>query len=545
MTTLRKIKISRQRKQGLIIDYSVPAPVPSVGDIVYGLTPNLKKDKEGNLGVTFNSTNSKIVDGYWITLQEWTQCSLKCGGGVSTLHKLCVPPKQGGKPCDGPAILTKPCNIQPGPQVKELKKFQLNKTRSFEKPVVKIMPFSDRPQRYTKCIVKESDMMYTKMFTEKVQYVENVQLPVRLVMNNRTISIFGSTNYDSVLSTFDLRKTEISPSKMHMNCFILSQGDISDLNHLQAEICPFGLDRAPEIYQEWIYDFNLFKYQCHSEKEIVDLDAADARALEDKFKKKVDSAKLDIVEDRVNMMKDKLQKDSEKNYNIQIQKTNQMAMQAVQKEMTLEEMVKKEEEEREDLVEKELMAKLDEEKEKQNCLVKKIQEKELEDQYNLKSQEAAAEIKRISDLAQKQVIIKRSQMKSDVLKMRKTAQRKKAALTAELQAVRIQMSKSMSKVYKEGDKTKCKTVKSKTDKETYCGFNFPDDYVRYNDCLEEEDFCSFCCETEFGDMHMDKRQDCYDTICAAAKKMDEDGRWLWVVDTNNAISNDKIPPLTS
>ena len=530
MITLRKIKISHQRQQGIIINYNIPPPKEMVGDLLTGNTPHLKSDKDKNLGVTFNSTTSKVVDGYWITLQTWTQCSLKCGGGVSTFHKMCVPPKEGGKPCDGPAILNKPCNVQPCPVVKDLKTFKLNQTRSFKKPIVKIMPFSDRPQRYSKCIIKESDMMYTKIFNEKVQYVENVQVPVRVVMNNRTIAIFGSSDYNSVLSSFELQHTEIAPSKMHPNCFILSQGDITDLNHLQAEICPFGLDRSPEVYQEWLYDFNLFKNQCHSDKETVDLDAADARSLDDKFKKKVANAKLDIVQDRENLMIDKNNKNTEKNYNIQIMKTNQMAMQAVQKEMTLEEMVKKEEVEREDLVETELMDKLNEEKEKQNCLVKKITEKEKEDQYNLKTQEAAAEMKRINDLAEKQVLIKRSNLKAQVLKMRKQALRKQALITSQLQAVRIQMSKDIGKVYKEGDMNKCvDAFKSKENKETYCGVNFPDDFVRFSDCKEEEDFCSFCCETEFGDMHMDKRQQCYDTLCTT-KTLNDLGKWLWVTD---------------
>ena len=544
MTALRKIKIKHQREQGLIINYTVPPANPQVSDLVTGQTPHLKEDKEGNLGVTFNSTTSKVVDGYWITLQEWTQCSLKCGGGVSTRHRMCVPPKEGGKPCDGPAILTRPCNVQPCPQVKDLTSIKQNKTRGFIKPVVKVMPFSDRPQRYSKCIIKESDMMYTKLLQQKYQYVDNVQLPVRVVMNNRTIIIFGSSDdYNSVISTFELQLTDIAPSKLHTNCFILSQGEITDQNKLQAEICPFGLDRAEEIFQSWMYDFNLFKFQCHVERDIVDLDAAQAKTLNDKFKKKVAGAKLDIVEDRENLMKDKLAKDQEKNYNAQIMKTNQMAMQAVQKEMTLEEMVKQEEEEREQEAEREVLANLNEEKEKQNCLVKQIQEREKEDQYNLKAQEAAAEMKRISDLAEKQVLIKRSQLKSDVLKMRKKAERKKAQLEAQLQAVRVQMSKDMGKIYKDGDMNKCiEAFKSQDNRDTYCGVNFPDDYVRFSDCKVDEDFCYFCCETEFGDMHMDKRQQCYDTLCNPKQKQDYSGKWLWVTDANNAFNKENVSP---
>jgi hypothetical protein len=536
MFTLRKIKILHQRDQGIIINNSIPLNNDKIGDLLTGSSPTMKNE-DGNLNASFNATTGSITDGYWITLQEWTQCSLKCGGGLSTLHRMCVPPKGSGKPCTGPAVLTKPCNTQPCPQIKELITSKKNSTMA-AKPIVKIMPFSDRPQRYTKCIIKESDMMYTKILREKIQKVENVQMPIRLVMNNKTISLFGSSDYNSLIMSFELELTEISPSKAHTNCFILSQGEITDLNILQAEICPFGMDMSSKIYNQWIYDFNLFKHQCHSNKETIELDSSDAKALDDKYNKKLASAKLDIVEDRERLVKEKLSQKDEKKYNVQIMKTNEMAMQAVQKEVSLETMVRKEEEEREQLAEKELLAKLDEEKEKQHCLVKSIQEKEKEDQFNLKAEEAAAEMRKIRDRAEKQVVIKRSQLKSDVMKMRKRAERKKAQIQAQLQAVRIQMSKDMGKIYKEGDINKCKdSLKSKENRDSYCGVNFPDDFVRFSNCKsEEEDFCSLCCETEFGDMHMDKRQQCYDTLCVAPKMEKDDGKWIWVADTNAPLS---------
>jgi len=110
-------------------------------------------------------------DGYWITLQEWSQCSLHCGGGISTKQRMCVPPKEGGLPCEGPAILTKPCNIQPCPRVKGISPND-QKYDAVKKPIVKIMPFSNRPQRYTKCIVKESDLLYTAFLNERYQNIK-------------------------------------------------------------------------------------------------------------------------------------------------------------------------------------------------------------------------------------------------------------------------------------------------------------------------------------------------------------------------------------
>jgi len=66
-------------------------------------------------------------------------------------------------------------------------------------------------------------------------------------------------------------------------------------------------------------------------------------------------------------------------------KTNQVAMQAIQKELSLEDMIQQEEEEKEqEKNERELTLQVEEEKDKEACLLKQIKEKELEDQYNIK-----------------------------------------------------------------------------------------------------------------------------------------------------------------
>jgi len=41
------------------------------------------------------------IDGYWVVKQDWSSCTLACGGGTQTLHRECIPPLTGGKPCAG------------------------------------------------------------------------------------------------------------------------------------------------------------------------------------------------------------------------------------------------------------------------------------------------------------------------------------------------------------------------------------------------------------------------------------------------------------
>ncbi len=321
------------------------------------------KNENGNLGVGFDiNKKQSITDGYWLTLQDWSQCTLKCGGGKSYLQRMCVPPKNGGKPCEGKAIIERDCNKQPCPKIEATKMKNTNNTQTL-KAIVKIMPFSTRPQRYTKCVIKEGDMMYTKDLNEKDQLtshmgqkptdMEKVQVPVRVVLNNRTVTLFAGEDYDSHIVSFVLKRSNLVIDNNQKECFFLNQDDGKT-----ARLCPFGCDNAKKAVDEWNYDFNLFKFQCnygHREHEVD---------FEDRLKDKIKQAKQTILEETQEEMKRKAQDGEEKKLAVEIKQTNKVALQAIQKEINLEEMIKLEEEEREKKEEGEMLKKIEEEKKK-------------------------------------------------------------------------------------------------------------------------------------------------------------------------------------
>ena len=92
-------------------------------------------------------------------------------------------------------------------------------------------------------------------------------------------------------------------------------------------------------------------------------------------------------------------------------KTSQIALLAIQKELNLEDMIKREEEEREQQAERELLKEIVTERDKKNCLVKAIKEKQLEDQYNLILKAQDVEAQKIKEQAAKEIHIRRSQLK--------------------------------------------------------------------------------------------------------------------------------------
>ena len=95
--------------------------------------------------------------------------------------------------------------------------------------------------------------------------------------------------------------------------------------------------------------------------------------------------------------------------------------------------------------------------------------------------------------------------------IRKKARLRKAELAQQLQAVRAKMAADMERNNRMGDIKKCEKGKINTDyRYIYCDKVFVDDFVRNGDCKTNESFCYACCEHEFGNMHIDRREKCYD-----------------------------------
>jgi len=370
MMYMKKMRINLQRAEGKVLLPKMDKRPETISGMLnpdqklknaLGNSQNMKT-QEGGMGVGFDASKQSLSDGYWIVLQQWSQCTLKCGGGKSYLQRMCVPPKNGGKPCEGQAIIEKDCNKQPCPKVRA-NQMKNNTNNQVMKPIVKIMPFSTRPQRYTKCVIKEGDMMYTKDLNEKDQMTSNmgqkpadidsVQVPVRVIMNNRTITLFSGEDYDSHIISFVLKKSKIVADLKRPECFFLNQDDGK-----LARLCPFGCENAKKTVEEWEYDFNLFRYQCnfgHQEHQ-VDFD----RKLKDKMKQ----AKQSVLEEAQEEMKKRAQDGEEKKLAVEVKKTNQVALQAIQKEINLEEMIKLEEQDREKREEDEMLKRIEEEKKK-------------------------------------------------------------------------------------------------------------------------------------------------------------------------------------
>jgi hypothetical protein len=457
-----------------------------------------------------NDPNNKPEDGRWIVLQDWSSCTLKCGGGLSYQHLMCIPPKNGGKPCEGPDVKTKPCNTQPCPEVKKLAEVlkQQEKTGNgdkVEKPIVKVMPISQRPQRYDKCHLKDTDALMLKNDKETASMNDIPRIPVRIVMNNKTINVYQDDTLQNIYVTFVLRDTTFKLTKDDPMCFIL-QG-----NNNKIQFCSLG-DKS--FVEEWNYDFNLFKHQCLQKREVIELEKNEENKLKKDYEDKVNQLKQNLAVEKTEKIKKKVNLDEEQKLQKEIAQTQTMTLKAVEKESKLEQLLEKEEQEREEEEMRDLENQIEAEKKKEECLTKSIKEKEIEEQYNLTKVNAKDQIEKLKEEAKKQIVLKRQLVKEKINAMKKRADRKKAALKAQIMTIRTKTAGKLQKYTKVGDAAKCFVPNTNQPEqmkkvEDYCMGSFFDNYVKLAECKTPESFCYVCCENEFGEVHIMERDRCY------------------------------------
>merc|ERR1712032_250107 len=197
-------------------------------------------------------------DGYWLLLQDWSPCSKKCGGGESWQQWQCVPPKHGGKKCVGKSIRKKKCNTSKCPHPDTVKKMHHHAKTKIQKPIVQIAPFSNRLQRYEKCVLKEVDAHITT-FNEKKASKEK-KIPVRVVMNNSTLTIFKDDKYTNIYHSFDLEKTNLMIVKNHFCCVNIKDSFKSTNLCGYEKFC--GKPKDNKWAHDWSDHFKLFKVAC-------------------------------------------------------------------------------------------------------------------------------------------------------------------------------------------------------------------------------------------------------------------------------------------
>ena len=523
---LIKVKIRQQRSEEI-----VPFTVDSLH----------KKDSIGAAikgKPVVDPSNTSPKNGYWMLLQDWTDCTLSCGGGFHYQQWMCVPPKRGGIDCQGDSIRRRACNTQPCPnahEVLERKNLDLQHLPKIYKPTIKIGRFSARPQRYSKCLIKENDAFITEW--DRVTLKVKKKIPVRVVMNNRTITVFQDDDYSDMLKTFQLKSSYLMNSEKFC-CF-----GIRD-NEKELRLCGYPEncgDRSKNGWvDQWKEDFNLFRTVCRVGMQETMLTADDMNRLNGTDLMDPLGIDIDAVRRRKQQLRDDINLDNDKMYKKNILQTQELGFKAIEREFNIENMIKKEEKAKEDSEMLDIEDQIKKEEKKASCIKKQIEEKDLDDDWDDKL-EADEEMDRLKKKINMKIELGRNRVKKLLADMRKKAKLRRQDLLQRLQAVRAKMAHDILLTEREGHIPPCLKGKTDTDfRENYCNSNFVEDYVNNSACKSADDFCYTCCEHEFGNNYRMKRSQCYRACDGLDKKnaavgpkkenRQNPGEWVWAAE---------------
>ena len=277
----------------------------------------------------------------------------------------------------------------------------------------------------------------------------------------------------------------------------------------KTQICQLD-SLSNDFMNEWLYDFNLFKNQCFAEipRSLNPIPDTEEKKLEDQFKERINSVKLDIVMEKLKQVQN-AQTDEDSNIvTHKIQSAEEISMNAIQKEDQLEKLLEKEEVQKQNEQTEELKLQLKQEKKKNDCLLTALKEKEIEDQKNLGQIHDEEEVSRIQQDTKRKIALKRLLIKRRLEQIRLKNERERKNIKNEIMTIRFKAAEKLKQSIKAGSITPC--IDNDNSKVlSYCQNNFNDNPVKLLDCKEEDKFCYMCCENEFGELHVVERDKCY------------------------------------
>lgn len=98
-------------------------------------------------------------------------------------------------------------------------------------------------------------------------YDSNPRFPIRVVLNNRTLSVFGTPTYDSVFISFDLKYVVLKGAPANEDpsgCFV-AQDSRDSAKTVTLCVMPMALkasESKEHARNQWINDINFFRDKC-------------------------------------------------------------------------------------------------------------------------------------------------------------------------------------------------------------------------------------------------------------------------------------------
>jgi len=347
------------------------------------------------------------------------------------------------------------------------------------------------------------------MFKNVKNNEKTVQIyqPVRIVMNNFTISIYESSNFNSHEINFELKRSELKQSTAHSWCFILTELD------KEVELCNFSYhDKVSneKFIREWNKDFHMFKNDCHTGR-FTNL----VEKIENEIKEGIADIQVEIEKEKTHKIQDKIEDERRAKTEESKKKLLELGEQALQKEKLLEKYILEEKNIQEEKKISEIRNKLMLEKEREKRIVESIDQEQIKENDTVEEMILEKEMDNIKNLINNKILDGR---KDFVRRMRLDELIKKRELdklNTEIIEVRNTISKEFDDPNKMGVIANCLKNKATSDdyKKNYCLRNYNSARIRwYMECTTVS-FCNACCQNEFGSNLKAQRTECISQAC--------------------------------
>jgi len=277
---------------------------------------------------------------------------------------MCLPPKNGGLPCEGELIRSKDCNTNACPEDALAEQIANANAPKIEHPQVVIARFSQRPARFTKCIIKETDIF--RLDSDQNKY------PSRLVMNNKTLTVFAGDEYTEVIDSWDLQKSDISPGDRYC-CFNLMDPNRNKTFCGFDSVC--GDPETNEFVTDFINLFSEFKTTCNVGRQTHLLKIKDQEALNKKKGQRVATSVQHNEEKQLQKSKADYQIVVNTNQDLKMKDTQSLGEKAMEKELMIENLIKEDEQKKENEKLVDLNSQIKEQKKKAKNINNQIQKR--------------------------------------------------------------------------------------------------------------------------------------------------------------------------
>jgi len=226
---------------------------------------------------------------------------------------------------------------------------------------------------------------------------------------------------------------------------------------------------------------------------------------------------------------------------IQLKKAQLRFWRALDKERQFEDRKLKEEELKEKMEQENIKKQLDCEKNKTERLLNTIiSTKKAKDMK--KKLETKKQLDQMNQELKQKLLKSRKLLAEKLYRMKKTHERTINVSRQKMNDYHAMAATSLISAEKKGDMANCKPSNPLKDREKYCNDNFNDSqsYFLLKDCMNEKQYCDVCCEHEFGDMHLDKKELCKAQCDIKIELTQVGGKWVYVEDNKGTESESNV-----